>query len=311
MKFLERTINEAENIPAEVVEGITTNELEAFDSIDSPDKIPYHLLEASNGRSVTRKYKSIRLSEVDGCCPREYILGNLLNLQYVDYARFSNLWQMDMGSAMHWHVQNSPTYFGDKLVGWWRCRACGFTRRFGIRPKEPCEQCRAHPRVTEYKEYMFRISDPFAVVGKVDLILRVAPRVYRFGEVKTCSEDKSGPDGAHVAQLASYTYFSRFDDQLPITIDRSKSYLFYFNKKFNWKSPVKAFVIKPTEKLMAPIIDKVSAVTEGMNTGVLLPPLQKCISGAFKKGRAKNCGISMECQKHFDRGITNVRLLRE
>jgi len=311
MRFLENVIDQAEDVPREEVEGTSINDLEVLDSVKSLDKIPYHLLGASHGRRVTRKYQSVRLSEVDGCCPREYVLGNLLNLQYVDHTRFSNLWQMDMGSAMHWHVQNSPSYFGDKIVGWWQCKACGRTRRFGVRPKEACEQCGAHPRVTEYKEYMFRLSDPYHVVGKIDLILRVAPRVYRYGEIKTCSEDKSGPDGSHVAQLASYTYFSRYDNQLPITIDRSKSYLFYFNKKFNWNTPVKAFIVKPTESLMKPITDKMSAITDGINTGSLLPPLQKCISGGFKKGRAKNCGISIECQKYFDRGITSVRSTHE
>lgn len=305
MRFLDKAAKEAENTPAsEPEEGYS--QLSALDSIKEPEKIPYHFLEASKGRKMTRKYKSIRLSEIDGCCPREYNLGNLLNLQYVDYARFSNLWQMDMGSAMHWHVQNSPSYFGKKLVGWWRCRACGFTRRFGVRPEEPCEQCLAHPRVTEYKEYMFRISNPVRVVGKVDLILRVAPRVYRYGEVKTVSENKESPVGRDVAQLASYTYFSRYDNSLPITIDRSTAYLFYFNKKFNWSSPVKTFVVKPTEKLMKPMVTKAQAVTDAINEKRLLPPLQKCIASKFKGGKAKNCGIVKDCQKYFDRGIARI-----
>jgi hypothetical protein len=153
---------------------------------------------------------------------------------------------------------------------------------------------------------MFRLANPYHVVGKVDLILRVHPTVYRFAEVKTCSEDKAAPDGEHIAQIASYNYFSKFDNELPIEIDRSTCYIVYFNKKFNWRTPVKVFTIKPTEALIGPIKEKMSIITDGINNRRLVEPLQKCVTSKFKKGKAKTCGIAVECQKCYEQGIVQL-----
>jgi len=289
------------------IEGMPDKEA-VLDSITDPRKLPHHLLENYGGRRSERRYKNLRLSEIDGACPREWVLGHLLDLMYYQNVPISNLWQMNMGSILHWYIQNDPEFFGDKLVGYWKCRACGFVRRFGVRPKEPCEKCHAHYRVTEYEEYMFRLSNPYRVVGKVDLILRVAPRVYRYGEIKTCSKDMTSPDGGHVAQTASYTYFSRYDNSLPITIDRSTSYIFYFNKKFDFKGPVKTFTIKPTERLINPLVAKAALITEGIQNRVLPAPLTRCVTVNFSSlsGRPKKCGIPKECKKHFEAGIDRI-----
>jgi hypothetical protein len=298
MRFLEEIIASSESTPPV--------DSSVISQITDPTKLPYHLLDATSGRRTEKRYKSLRLSEIDGACSREYVLGNLLDLSYFDTARFSNVWQMDMGSAMHWHVQNDPRYFGDRLVGWWECRACGMERRFGVRPQEPCEHCRAHPRVTQYKEYMFRLYNPYRVVGKADAILRIEPRVYRFGEIKTVSKDMENPDGSHIAQIAAYTYFSRNDDKLPITIDRSICYLFYFNKLFNWRSPVKVFPIRMTEALVDPLKKKAAEITNGIATRTLPVPLTPCIASNFSKGRAKNCGIADTCKQMFNTGVNTI-----
>jgi hypothetical protein len=289
------------------IEEMPTQE-NVIDSITDPRKLPYHLLDDYGGKRSERRYQSLRLSEIDGACPREWVLGHLMDLYFYQNIPISNLWQMNMGSILHWYIQNDPAFFGDKLVGWWKCRACGFMRRFGTRPKEPCEKCHGHPRVTEYDEYMFRIKTPYRVVGKIDLILRVAPRVYRYGEIKTCSKDMTSPDGGHVAQTASYNYFSRYDDKLPITIDRSTCYIFYFNKKFDFKGPVKTFTLKPTTVLINPLKAKAGMITEGINNKTLPDPLTTCINVNFssKSGRPKKCGIPKECKKQFEAGVTVI-----
>ena len=289
------------------IEGMPNQEV-VVDSITDPTKLPHHLLDNYGGRRSERRYQNLRLSEIDGACPREWVLGHLLDLSYWQNVPIANLWQMNMGSILHWYIQNDPTFFGDRLVGWWRCMACGYERRFGVRPKEPCEKCHAHPRVTEYVEYMFRLTTPYRVVGKVDLILRIAPRIYRFGEVKTCSKDMLSPDGSHVAQTASYNYFSRYDNSLPITIDRSVCYIFYFNKKFDYKGPTKTFPIKPTERLINPLKTKAGIITEGIRNKTLPTPLAACIGSNFseKSGRSKQCGIASECRKKYELGIVNI-----
>ena len=279
-----------------------------LDSITDPTKLPHHLLDNYKGSKQERRYKNLRLSEIDGACPREWVLGHLMDLSFWSSAPIANLWQMNMGSILHWYIQNDPAFFGDRLVGYWKCMACGYDRRFGVRPKEPCEKCKAHPRVTEYNEYMFRISAPFRVVGKIDLILRIAPRIYRFGEIKTCSKDVSNPEGAHVAQTVSYNYFSRYDNNLPIQIDRSTCYIFYFNKMFNFKGPTKVFPIKPTKILVNPLAAKARLITEGINSRTLPDPLTPCINVNFSKNssRPKRCGIPQECKKYFEMGANKI-----
>ena len=289
------------------IEGMPSTE-NVIDSITDPRKLPHHLLNNYGGRRSERRYKNLRLSEIDGACPREWVLGHLLNLTYFQNVPMANLWQMNMGSILHWYIQNDPAFFGDKLIGYWKCRACGYNRRFGTRPAEPCEKCHAHPRVTEYDEYMFRLSTPYRVVGKIDLILRIAPRIYRFGEIKTCSKDMMSPDGGHVAQTASYNFFSRYDDKLPIQIDRSTCYIFYFNKKFDFKGPVKTFTVRPTERLINPLKAKAAMITEGVVTKTLPLPLSQCVSVDFSSnsGRPKRCGIAKNCKQYYDMGVTKV-----
>jgi hypothetical protein len=118
----------------------------------------------------------------------------------------------------------------------------------------------------------------------------------------------ASPDGSHVAQTASYNYFSRYDSSLPITIDRSICYIFYFNKKFDFKCPTKTFTIKPTERLINPLKSKAGMITEGIRNKVFPSPLTACINTNFseKSGRAKSCGIPKECKKQFELGDNMV-----
>jgi len=288
-----------------VLDGVPDKQT-VLDGITDPRALPRHLIDATSGRQKTKRYKFLRLSEIDSACMREWVLGHCLDLYYTDSAAWANVWQMNMGTVLHHAIQNRPEYFGERLVGWWQCKACGFKRRFGVRPEEPCEKCQAHPRVTEYDEYYFRLTKPYRVTGKVDIILRVAPRIYRFGEIKTVSKDQDNPTGRDVAQTASYNYFTRYDDQLPITIDRSISYLFYFNKMFNYQAPVKVFKVTPTDVLINPLKAKAAEFTIGVNTKQLPQPLGKCVSANFSSGRAKSCGIPKECKKHFELGTTTL-----
>lgn len=193
-----------------------------------------------------------------------------------------------------------------KCVWSGNCYACGNQRRFGVRPKEPCEFCGASPRATHYSEYMFRLQHPFRVVGKMDLIIKVGD-VYRIVEIKTTGKEIDRPMGEHVAQLASYMYFSQFDEGgLPIKIDRSVGYLVYFNKMFNYRAPVKTFPVKPTQRFMAPLIEKATQFTEGVNLGILPPVLNACLASRWNSGPAKGCPVSDACQKYHRVGAIKM-----
>lgn len=275
-----------------------------LDTLKDPVQLTNGVLNAK-GQSRQKKYKFLRLSEIDGACPREWTLGHVTDAIKWDRVAFASVIAMDMGSALHHWVQNSKVYF-DGIIGFWRCHACGNKRRFGVRPTEPCEFCNSSPRATFYSEYMFRLQQPFRVVGKMDLIIKVG-NVYRIVEIKTTSKEIEKPMGMHVAQLASYMYFSQFDDGgLPIKIDRSVGYLVYFNKMFNYKAPVKTFPVKPTERYMAPLIEKAGQFTEGVNAGVLPPTWDQCISGFWRSGPAKNCPVRDACQRYHQSGAVKM-----
>jgi hypothetical protein len=253
----------------------------------------------------------LRMSEIDSACIREWIIGNRLDGTAKKVFYFPTCIQLDLGSALHYHLQNSESYFGDSLYGFWYCLACGRRRRFGIRPTENCEYCGAKPKATVYDEYMFRLSGdaPVYVVGKIDLILKVDGK-FRFGEIKTYSGDiKKFADGAHAMQLSGYIDFHRYDKsetKLPITIDRSVGYLIYVSKKQAGKDTVLSFPVRPTAASLTPVREKASAFTLGVREGILTEPLQPCINAKWEAGRAKTCPMSLHCKKLYQTKTKNI-----
>jgi len=265
------------------------------DKVSDPSKLT-HLVMHTNAGAKQRGYRWLRLSELDGCCPREWVIGHVKDAQIVERPNWSVTCVREIGQAFHSWVQNNPFFFGDTLVGYWFCKACGKRRRFGVRPKERCEFCKALPNATVYDEYIFRIESPYRVVGKADAILRIGSGIHRFAEIKHVGRDVTSPLGKDVTQLASYIYFSQFDDSLPISIDRSVGYLIYFKKVFDFRTPVMTFQVKPTKDLIERIADKAERFTKGITTGELPPVLNVCETSEFMHTRAKNCQRSNDCK---------------
>ena len=303
MKFIDDGVRKVR-----VSEGLKSlTSLDALDSVKDPKHLTSGIIDT---KSQVRKkgYVSMRLSEVDRSCAREWVIGNLKGSHCYDRVTFPQICVMDLGSALHHWLQNSNVYFGKNLVGYWKCYACGNKRRFGVKPTKPCEFCSSSPRATFYSEYMFRLTSPFRVVGKIDAIIKVGD-VFRFVEIKSYGKPMTGPVGDHVSQAASYMYFSQFDEsdtKLPIEIDRSVGYLMYFSKLFNYKAPVTTFPVRPTERLMKPIIKKVNDFTIGVNDGILPAALTACVSTGWNSGRAKKCDRATECKNYHTRGIERV-----
>jgi hypothetical protein len=278
-----------------------------FDNVADPVALSHSVINTSS-RVQFKRYTHMRLSQIANSCPREWVIGNLSQASFRDEAPFPSLVQMDFGSAAHFMLQNSPHYFPN-ILGYWKCLACGNTRRFGVRPQEPCEFCGSLPAATVYKEYMFRIDEPFRVVGKVDLILDFES-VFRFGDIKTKpTPEKASPNVAEVSQVASYMYFSQFDkskEALPIEIDRSRGYLVYFSKTFHFQQTAKTFPVDPTEGVLEPIIAKARAFTDGVRNGVLPEVLLICSNSNWQHRTPKACPMSNSCKSYSDRGIYKI-----
>lgn len=272
---------------------------EFLDQISDPRTLTSHIV-GSRPRVERKSYDLMHISQMDTVCPREYVIGNLSKATRKETVSYPLQSVFNIGSAMHYWIQNHPdSYFGrDKVLGYWYCLACGNTRRFGVRPVEPCEFCGAQSRATVYKEYSFRLKD-HGVTGSVDLILKVGSR-YRFVDLKTTAKEVLSPIGSNVVQLASYMYFAQADKGgLPLTIDSSLGYLVYFNKMFNFKSPVTTFKVQPTDRLMKPIIEKSRQFVEGIATSILPEPKPSCVSKNFYFAESSRCPMVTECSTHY------------
>lgn len=282
---------------------------DVVDQISDPVSLTHNIINTKPQKRV-RRFRSMRLSEIEAACPRQWVIGHVRDIPSRQVVEFPRITVMDMGSALHHWIQNSSVYFPDKILGWWRCLACGFMRRFGVKPDTPCEHCGASHRATEYSEYQFRLGPtaPYEVVGKLDGIIRVGKK-YRFIEIKTYGKPMERPEGSHIGQLASYMWFSQFDDsdkRPPIEIDRSVGYLLYFSKLMNFRAPIMTFPVRPTEALIRPYRDKAALFTEGIRGGTLPIVYPKCLQSEWGANPAKSCATGTECKNLYKAGVANI-----
>ena len=259
-------------------------------------------------------YSRIYISSIATACAREESIGTLLKLKKSIKFFYANVHMMNFGTAFHYWVQNNPDMFFEKdtFLGWWKCRACGKQRRFGIKPKSNCGQCGALPAATEYLEYKFRLDYPYRVSGKVDGILQVAPNVYRFMDIKTdgTKDDIVTATGNDIAQVSSYMFFHQFDKgpmTLPIKIDQKVGYVMYFKKLMNPKAPHKTFKVQPTERVLDPLIKKAELLGTAVKTGELPDPADICLTNRWTNPRAKKCTRLQECKSYYEKGYKFIR----
>ena len=256
-----------------------------------------------------KKFNQVRISEVGTFCPREYALGFLTDTAAESFVDFPLQQVFDLGSALHYWMQNRSKVFRDCLCGYWSCLACqnyrlnaDGSKYFGTKPKDNCETCGASPKATEYEEYMFRLTEPYRIVGKLDAVL-LKDGVYRFADFKSYAKKDNFPLGKDVAQLAAYTYFYQFvpnEEKFPVPIDTSTAYLIYISKAFSYRESILTYPIRPTEKMIETIRGNVSQFTEATKTGNLPEPLNVCIRKDFNSGKAKDCSMRELCkEKHL------------
>jgi len=275
---------------------------DVVDQFRDPSILTSHIV-GNKPQVQTKSYEYIHISQIDSVCPREYVIGALTKSSRQEVTSFPLRIVFNMGSALHWWIQNHPeVYFGeDKVLGYWYCAACGNTRRFGTKPKDPCEFCRANARASFYQEYSFRLPEK-GVAGSVDLILKVGSK-YRVVDLKSTAKTIESPVGDDVVQVSSYMHFQKFDKKgPPVKIDLSVGYLVYVNKVFNFKNPVSTFKIEPTERLMKPIIEKAFQFIHGKTTGTLPAPKEICVKKNFYFSSSNACNMVETCKRLFFEG---------
>jgi hypothetical protein len=262
-----------------------------------------------------KKYNQIRSSEISSFCPREYAIGFLTDTAAESFVSFPLQQTFDLGSALHFWYQNYSKVFRDTLYGHWRCTGCKNRRLnddgsyyFGLRPSvyhnRPCEHCGAGVGATFFDECLFRLTEPYRIVMKMDGILRVDD-AYRICDLKSHAKSEGLPNGKDVAQLASYIHFYQYvpeEEKFPVPVDSSTGYLVYISKTFNYRDPILTFPVRPTERMVSTIVDRVSQFTEAAKTGQIPPPFEVCVKKGFAGGRAKDCYMKELCKEKYENG---------
>ena len=290
--------------------GTVTKNTTTCDKVEDPKILTNQLLNTKN-KPRFKKYTHVRISEIGTFCPREYSIGFKTDSQQQSWVNFGLQQQFDLGSAIHWYLQNKSNVFN--IYGNWECLACGQirlnkygTKYFGQKPQTKCLNCGASHKATEYSEFYFRLDSPYRIVGKIDGLIK-KDDVYRFVDFKSYFEvPKSGfPNAKDVSQLAAYSYFYNFvpeQDKFPVPVDTNTSYLHYISKKFSYSESILTFPVTPSEKLLKVMKERVKSFTLATEGGPLPEPMDICIRNEFSAGRAASCFLKDLCKKYYQEG---------
>lgn len=290
--------------------GTSKKNITTCDGVEDPKILSHQLLNTKKSFRL-KKYTHIRISEIGTFCPREYTCFYLNDAAQKSFVDFPLQQQFDLGSAIHWWMQNKSKTF--QIYGFWRCLSCSQTRLnkygtkyFGTKPNTPCLNCGAHQDATEYEEFYFRMDDPYRVVGKIDGIIK-KDNVFRFVDFKSYWEKpKAGfPSGNDVAQLTSYAYFYNFvpeEEKFPVEIDTNTSYLHYISKKFSYSESILTYKVQPSKKMLDIIKERVVQFTKSAKDGTIPQPFDICVRNEWKSGRSKDCPARALCKKYYQEG---------
>lgn len=259
------------------------------DSTNDPISIAHSLLNTGGASRVSR-YNYPRASEIDGACAREWVLGMTLDVEAQSVIWYGLRVVMNIGSAIHKYYQNSTALFRER-IGEWYCESCRGSHPFGTRPTgKQCVFCGADARAIKYKEHTTRISEPFYGVCKYDMFISPTPGLIRMVELKGVADDKVVLRGKDRLQLCAGLLLSKYDKDLPASVDHRVGYLVYVAKKMSRAAPVKMMRVTLTEEIEKELMDFYMAVKKGVDDGEL-PPVPSFCTPA----RKSKCPVGIYC----------------
>lgn len=252
-----------------------------------------------------RLVHSPRASSVYEDCMRKLVIGVSLKLKEPKWQGIRDRLTFGIGNAVHDWLQNSPSIFGDRRYGWWKCLACGQVRYFGSPPKKDCS-CGARPEASIYHEHSFEITHPVTVSGHPDMFFKPSwAKKLRITELKTLAGDEfdklPSPFIGHEWQTHVYMWGCQNDPSLPVQVDEEVSYIVYVTKRNRpGDFPMKVFPVVRNELIIKRIKEKLMQYQTGMKSFPknLPPPAEECVRGSYSNYKAKWCVSREECMSH-------------
>ncbi|MDR1945993.1 MAG: hypothetical protein LBQ51_02345 [Desulfovibrio sp.] len=271
-----------------------------IDGVVDPSLLAHRLLNLS-GRVEQHTYsRKLRLSSIAGVCVRERLIGLRRSITAEIRVPLGLRVTFDSGTGIHDFMQNTNAYFGDKRLGWWRCRACGH-RQFGTKPKEKCPKCNALKSAFVYSEHSLKLPEDIPVSGHPDMFVNVGPGDIRIADFKSINGDEfdrlSSPKAEHAIQVVGYMKYIGLDDTLPIRVNTERGLVIYVSKKHTVKKlPFKAFHVVKSPVFIKLIENKVELFKRGLDDETFLPdPETVCVGSKFSCWTAKECPVLSWC----------------
>jgi hypothetical protein len=282
----------------------------AGDEIKDPSALAFYHTEAKFKKTKGQPILFPRASSLFNACLRMHAIACKSKKTYyrTDYQSPDSLMIFDIGSAVHYLIQNTPAFFGDRRIGRWVCSACGEFLYFGLPPKNNCPKCGALPAAILYQEHGFKPIVPFYCSGHVDLFLNIQGGLPRILDAKTMGEDEfyklKAPVAKDEIQLVTYMILAEKDTTIPMKIDTHNAFVFYVCKRTKRDSlPYKMFRIRRTPALEESVKSRLSVFRSGMeNFPKNIPEPQKVCLGnqPFDTYTAKSCPCLSECRNLYE-----------
>ncbi len=235
----------------------------------------------------------LRASSLATMCARKAVLCGIHKVDDVREDNVDTLYNFDIGSGMHYAMQNLVLPIVGVIRGCWRC-ACG--RRYGkqeagrpwisfaiARPEEcPC----GYPEMT-YEEYTVRDAE-HCTGGHMDGLLEVPERPdLGVLEIKSIGANgarkvKEAPQLDHVVQIQTYLWLTGLKWGRVLYLDKSV---------FGWDKGAVEHHIERDEEMIEGVKSLLMSVKRGLSLQIL--PDKVCAHRGCE--RAQACCVLEEC----------------
>lgn len=281
---------------------LTANELSG-----DPELITRDFTSIKSKVYVRRIPRYPRASSLYKECMRKLVILNMCNIEETEYVGFSNTIVFDIGKAVHYWAQNTPSFISNDLrSGFWLCRGCGYTTVFGKTVSTNCPVCGAKKKAFEYKEYSLRLEKPMFITGHPDMFVEKPDKNYRVVEFKTINEagfdSLKAPLIEHQWQIQTYMWgLSKDKLAKEIAFDSKIGYIMYISKALKVKSsPVKTFLVKRDKIILNDIKSKLNEFKEGFLNKKLPRIISLCEDSCYSSYISKKCPVIDICKKYVD-----------